>query len=245
VNASSVYSIRNQAQNEALPGLLASVLAKMNASPHDDVNEIDLNRPYIVLDEKSWSWERIKWRSGLQLNRSRFPTASRLILLQDLGFGKDGRVWKACSASGLCCVLKFSHRLDANAAPDGRTPLQRLEKERAHYSQTGEEARVIVLGGNPALLLSFFVPLDFTVPEYRELARVALRNVIVHHMCVPTDRQRNHLMFSPSRQLAVIIDRADWRPLGQDESAEKELEEHLKALHLNVLDLPVDSASPA
>jgi len=51
-------------------------------------------------------------------------------------------------------------------------------------------------------------------------------------------------MFSTSRQVAVIIDRADWRPLGQDDSPERELEEHLKALHLNALDLRVDSTSP-
>jgi len=139
----------------------------------------------------------------------------------------------------------FSHRLDANAAQDGRTPLQRLEKERAFYTRTREDARVVVLGGNPALLLPFFVPLDSTVPGYREKAKAALREVIVKHKCVPTDRRRNHLMVSPARKVAVIIDRADWRPLGQDECPEKELEEHLKALRLDALDLPVDSTCPA
>jgi len=211
----------------------------MNVSPHDDVREIDSNRPYIVLDEKTWAWERINWRLGLKLNCCRLPTAPRLILLQDLGFGKDGRVWKACSASGLCCVLKFSHNLDARAQQDGRTPLQRLEIERSYYEQTGEEARVVFLGGNPALQLPYFTPLDLSVPETGQLAKTALRDVIFKHNCVPADRRRSHLMFSPARKVAVIIDRSDWRPLAQNECPEQELAEHLKALHLD----DVNSAS--
>jgi len=230
LNASPVYFIGDQAHNEALPGLLASVLAKMNASPHDDVKEIDVDRPYIALDEKIWTWQRIAWPSGFKLNRRRLPTASRLILLQDLGFGKDGRVWKACSFSGLCCVVKFSHSIDSK---DSQTPLQRLQKECDNYALTGEKARVITLSGQPALLLPHFSQLDLSVPKYRQMAKTALQKVIQQHKLVPTDRQRKHLMLSSPDKVAVIIDRADWRPLAQDESPEEELRKHLSALQLN------------
>jgi len=239
VSASPIYRIRNRDENAALPGVLASVLAKMNASPHDDVKEIDSNRPYIVLDQNTWTWARIKWRSELRLSRHRLPTASSLILLQDLGFGKDGRVWKACSASGFCCVVKFSHRIDK--AVILQSPLDRLEIEMGYYKQTDEDARIIYLDGNPALQLLYFSPLDLTVRENAQMAKAALRDVIVKHRLVPTDRQRQHLMFSPTRKVVVVIDRADWRPLAADESPEAELEQHLLALELD--DLALSSPS--
>lgn len=205
----------------------------MNASPREDVKEIDSNRPYIVLDEHAWTWQRVSWPQGFKLNRRKLPTASRLILLQDLGFGKDGRVWKACSLNGLCCVLKFAHHIDAESSRnDRRTPLQRLEHECANYHKTVHSARVITLGGNPALQLPHYRDLNWDLPGDREMAISEMKSVILKHKMVPMDPHRRHIMHNSPKKAAVIIDRADWRPLREDESAEKELEAHLKALQL-------------
>jgi len=107
IYGSDVYSFNSP---QLIPTLI-SVILKMFHSPHDPVPLVDLKRSYISVTETSWFWIG-SLPKEFTLKFSKMPTAAAksLILLRDLRGGAHGRVWLACSTTGLVCVIKFPKR---------------------------------------------------------------------------------------------------------------------------------------
>jgi RIO-like serine/threonine protein kinase len=79
-------------------------------------------------------------------------TARDFILLEDLGYGADGRVWKAGTQQGEVCVLKFAH---ARPHETSKQRKARLQEECDNWKVVwGLEARVVPLVEDWALSLS-------------------------------------------------------------------------------------------
>ncbi|PRP75407.1 hypothetical protein PROFUN_15477 [Planoprotostelium fungivorum] len=96
------YSRIFEWNNKELPDLLLTTMAKMSQTRVDSNNLSEDKRKYIVLT-KEISCSNIKM--------SRLPSTytSKFVLLEDLGYGRDGRTWLGCSQTGSVCVVKFLH----------------------------------------------------------------------------------------------------------------------------------------
>lgn len=145
--------------------MLCSVLHKMAASPVADVPLVDCQRPYIVLDESEWTWTTLHLPKGVRadrfLNHACMPTrqAGSFLLLRDLYGGADGRVWMVCTTSGLVGVIKFGQpRESEDRAQRGK----RLEEEAQVWRDVWQQhdVRVVILAGEPALLMPYVQPID-------------------------------------------------------------------------------------
>lgn len=150
---------------------LLSIIQKMYCSPHDPVAEISNIRPYIILNNESWQWGKVAWKSN-KLNRHKLPSQSckKYILLKDLRGGADGRVWMACSSSGLVCVLKFG-RLDASVFDSKElmsgaisNATKNLEHECIMHAQQDSDiiARVTVLADRPVLVMRHYSAVNWS-----------------------------------------------------------------------------------
>jgi len=120
-----------------LPMLLISVMHKMNMSPINPVVEIDKHRSYIFMNREQWMWKKITWKKAV-LNRHKLPlpSASQFVLLKDLSGGLDGRVWMACTTSGLVCVFKFANIFPLDTPSHQQS---RLEHEIEFHKKMGVE----------------------------------------------------------------------------------------------------------
>ncbi len=82
----------------------------MYYSPSSEVKTVDPERPYILMDAKKWWWSKVDFKPKFKLQSGKLPTSKEIILLRDFRGGAHGRVWLACSKSGLACVIKFAAR---------------------------------------------------------------------------------------------------------------------------------------
>ena len=86
------------------------------------------------------------------------PRAKNVLLLEDLGVGRSGRVWLVCSASGLVGVLKFSvvtgmgERLEDLRKKHVESELERWKEI---YPDLGKMCRVQKFAGHWALLMPY------------------------------------------------------------------------------------------
>ena len=128
VNGSGVY----EWHDSGLPLVLASVLGKMERAPIYGLMPAHL-RPRIHIDATRWWWTGpCEIEEDSTTGTAECRRARKLVLLQDLGAGADGRVWKACTTGGKVCVLKFACR-ERNEAPKRRRA--RLGVERTHWRE--------------------------------------------------------------------------------------------------------------
>ena len=86
--------------------------------------------------------------------------AKRFILLRDLNGGADGRVWFACTLSGLVGVLKFGQLKDKD--DNLSKAKERLEGEAKLWRDVWnqKDVRVISLAGDHALLMPYVKAID-------------------------------------------------------------------------------------
>ncbi len=226
--------------------IIQSVLLKMYNSPYDMVAEISNDRPYIVLSPgniplpiyfspfsilnyllETWTWAKVQWKAKT-LNRRKLPTpsATQFILLRDLRGGADGRVWMACTPSGLTCVLKFARFGEwAQCSPSAITVAKkRLEHEQEMYIFSGITTRLVTLGQRPALLIPHFSPVDFHDPDSRELVTTAVRALAVEKRIFHGDMKNEHVLWvSPTKGKpgrVVTIDMAQARQINEGEDME-------------------------
>jgi hypothetical protein len=150
VHGSGVY----EWHDSGLPLVLASVLGKMERAPKYGLMPARL-RPRLHIDATRWWWTApCEIEEDSATDTAEWRRARELVLLQDLGAGADGRVWKACTTGGKVCVLKFACR-ERNEAPKRRRA--RLGVERTHWREVWGVHGVCVarLAGDYALLMPF------------------------------------------------------------------------------------------
>lgn len=136
----------------------------MKASPIDEVEELSPDRLYIILDAEKWFWGKVQWKKKV-LNRRKMPSASatKFVLLKDLRGGADGRVWMACTTSGLCCVLKFASYHNMHKVFDTVAQgLAQLKHEVRIHRLLGVDAQMITLGNRQAMMLPYYNQVEFT-----------------------------------------------------------------------------------
>jgi hypothetical protein len=221
--ASEVYAYHDP----QLSCIIQSVLLKMYNSPYDMVAEISNDRPYIVLTQETWTWAKVQWKAQT-LNRRKLPSSSatQFILLRDLRGGADGRVWMACTPSGLTCVLKFARFGEwAQRSPSAiEDATKRLKHEQEMYNSAGITTRLVTLGQRPALLIPHFSPVDFHDPDSRELVTTAVRALAVEKRIFHGDMKNEHVLWvSPTKGKpgrVVTIDMAQARQINEDEDVE-------------------------
>lgn len=155
--------------DEDLPRALCTVILKMYSSPRSQVSLVDKNRPYIVIDQDQWSWGTISVGNESDLKHSSLPTANKFTLLADLRDGADGRVWRACTDSGLGCCIKFPTGTQHQGIDEvsEESQLQQLRQEEANWHKAyGERsARVTTLSNRPALIMKYLRPLELNDGE--------------------------------------------------------------------------------
>eukprot|EP00026_Physarum_polycephalum_P010563 Phypoly_transcript_10729.p1 GENE.Phypoly_transcript_10729~~Phypoly_transcript_10729.p1 ORF type:complete len:278 (+),score=20.34 Phypoly_transcript_10729:172-1005(+) len=155
--------------NQQIMRLLVSVIRKMYCSPFEAVAEISLERSYITIIKDSWFWSTVNWRTRV-LNRHKFPYvgAKKFVLLRDLRGGADGRVWMACTTSGIACVLKFAklsftsfatEELRVRVVKEAKANLKHEEKI---YKILGVKVKRTTLCGRPVLVLPHFTKADLS-----------------------------------------------------------------------------------
>jgi hypothetical protein len=147
--------------------MLQSVIFKMYGSPINPVGELSASRPYIVLTEDSWNWRKIRWEvSNVNCNQVPRADSKEFILVRDLRGGADGRVWMACTKSGIACVLKFA-KLKGPYKKDYKEATKKLNDEvNAYLRQDPEmDVQVLTLCGRPVLLMQYFSQVDCTTEK--------------------------------------------------------------------------------
>lgn len=149
--------------DENLPRVLCTTIFKMYHAPRSEVRLIDKNRPYIIMDDTQWSWGKIVVEDESKLHLSALPSANKFTLLADLREGADGRVWRACTDSGLGCCIKFPMRTHSGKEEVAESEqLAQIQDEAAnwHKAYGDNSARVVTLSGRPALIMRYLRPLE-------------------------------------------------------------------------------------
>lgn len=149
--------------DENLARLLCTTLLKMYHAQRSEVRLVDKNRPYIIMDETQWSWGKIVVEDESSLYHSVLPSANKFTLLADLREGADGRVWRACTDSGLGCCIKFPMRTHSGKEEvTKREQLAQIQDEAAnwHKAYGPKSARVTTLCSQPALIMRYLRPLE-------------------------------------------------------------------------------------
>ncbi len=84
---------------------IASALQKMNSATWIKPTILK-GRPLLTFNPKGWSWEKCQVDS---VDHEKLPAhnCQNFMLVEDLGCGLDGHVWRACSKAGRGCVIKF------------------------------------------------------------------------------------------------------------------------------------------
>ncbi len=153
--------------DSGLVSVLGSILLKMCSSPHDKVELIDPNRPYIIMSKDQWRWAKMKFKPSFSLKYRNPPRrdTNTFILIADFRGGAHGRVWMVCSTSGRVGVIKFPQgREDVMKEPEIGVALaiKRLKEERDHWRNIwgfGKEGcRIVTLCGQRALLMPYVKP---------------------------------------------------------------------------------------
>jgi len=150
-----------------LPAVLASVVVKMRFAEIAPVSELSNIRPYIVLEQHTWYWKKVQWKSGAKLDRHNLPKSNckHLVLLRDLRGGTDGRVWMACTTTGRVCVIKFARFLQTESTSDQATlemARKRLQHEVDSYRRQKVPARLARFGDRDCLLMPHWNDIDFS-----------------------------------------------------------------------------------
>eukprot|EP00698_Gefionella_okellyi_P001697 TRINITY_DN11576_c0_g1_i1.p1 TRINITY_DN11576_c0_g1~~TRINITY_DN11576_c0_g1_i1.p1 ORF type:complete len:517 (-),score=81.98 TRINITY_DN11576_c0_g1_i1:16-1566(-) len=132
---------------------LATALLKMTACKMKRaVKELDNKRTYLFMDENKWYFTTVAWQiSKLQLTVPP-PDCKNLIMIRDLRFGTDGRVWKAATEAGRTCVLKFGSHENPSA----------LVEECDFHRKLAQPAKMAKFAGSACLML----PVYFPVPDH-------------------------------------------------------------------------------
>lgn len=167
--------------DENLPRVLCTVILKMYHAPRSEVRLIDKNRPYIIMDETQWSWGKIVVEDESNLYHSVLPSANKFTLLADLREGADGRVWRACTDSGLGCCIKFPMRTQSGKEEvTEREQLAQMQDEAAnwHKAYGVNSARVVTLSGRPALIMRYLRPLELRDGNLTGENQVAVKTAI-------------------------------------------------------------------
>ena len=152
----TMKSTRVWSVDENVFNLVGSALWKMNETSMD-VSRIGEGQMVIQVTEETFFWcKRPKAAAIDKLQWARVPRAKNVLLLEDLGVGRSGRVWLVCSASGLVGVLKFSvvtgmgERLEDLRKKHVETE---LEGWKEIYPDLGKMCRVQKFAGHWALLM--------------------------------------------------------------------------------------------
>jgi hypothetical protein len=137
--------------------MLCSVVLKMHSSSCDEVKLIDSNRPYISINQEQWCWVKIKFNDNFTVRRQALPRSKTLVILADLGGGVDGRVWRACSAAGLGCCIKFARRSNRQDSQEHDNTPDTLDTELANWIALHGEtsAKIIILAKRRALMMPY------------------------------------------------------------------------------------------
>ena len=148
--------------DENLPRLLCTTILKMYHAPRSEVSLIDKKRPYIIMDKSQWWWSKIGVEDESNLYHSVLPSANKFTLLVDLREGADGRVWRACTDSGLGCCIKFPMRTKQGELVSEVDQLKQIQEEATNWRKAygDKSARVTTLCGRPALIMRYLRPLE-------------------------------------------------------------------------------------
>ena len=145
--------------DENVFNLVGSALWKMNETSMDDTR-IGNAQMVIQVTEDSFFWcKRPEAAASDKLQWKRVPTSKKLLLLEDLGVGRSGRVWLVCSPSGRVGVLKFSVVVPGEGSNLTVVEFRKehVQKElgrwRKFYPKLGEMCRVQKFAGHWALLM--------------------------------------------------------------------------------------------
>lgn len=164
-----------------LARVICTTILKMFNAPRSPVRLIDPNRPYIILDKDQWSWGKISVEDESKLYHSVLPSANKFTLLADLREGADGRVWRACTDSGLGCCIKFPIRSISSRDESAEVEqLAQIQSEAANWQRVygPNSARVTTLSGRPALIMRYLRPLELQDGELLQEDLAAVKTAI-------------------------------------------------------------------
>ncbi len=188
----------------ALPSILASVIHKMHHSPCYGFLPQE-RRPRIHMNAKAWYWTG---SCDIDYNEMEMPprNARDFILLEDFGYGADGRVWKACTQQGEVRVLKFAHARPRETIKQRKA---RLQQECDHWTVVwGMEARVVPLVEDWALLMPYVRPLlarELTRPVHTAIEAMAAKgycheDLVWRHVgCIGKGKKQRVVFFDLGR----------------------------------------------
>jgi len=215
---------------------LTSVLQKMNSVPIFPVEDISSSRYYIVIDKEKWVWKKIQWKKKV-LNYHKMPTAETLILIRDLRGGADGRVWQACSTSGLVCTLKFAHFLEH--IPDKhpiyvlREAKERLAHEVEMHKKQGVAAELITLCSRPVMKMPYFRPIDLEhlSGEEKQKVKDSVTELATRCKVYHGDISDRHILRETPTKQYKFIDMTRARVIEDSEDANKLASEMVSKLN--------------
>ena len=129
--------------------LVGSALWKMNDAEFC-ADRIEAAQMVIQVTEDTLYWcRRPDAAKNENLQWTKVPNASRLLLVEDLGVGSSGRVWLVCSSSGLVGVLKFCIlEFEQNSHLE-----KELERWRLLYPELGKLCSLRQIACHEALLM--------------------------------------------------------------------------------------------
>jgi hypothetical protein len=155
LHGSRVY----ESNDKQLPMVLAGVIRKMHHSPRAHVDLLDPKVDRICMNSDHWYWGRLSGVEDIDDTRMPRRDAADFVMLQDFRGGADGRVWRACTLSGIGCIIKFAHKKDENDTPADQR--KRLEREALvwHGAWQEKNTRVCRVGGDWALIMPYARPI--------------------------------------------------------------------------------------
>ncbi|PRP73993.1 hypothetical protein PROFUN_16346 [Planoprotostelium fungivorum] len=224
-----------------LPNLLMTTILKMYKSPYDATLLDPEKRMFLVLNKEHYYWTSSPFRSKKRLSDVTYGAIPQkdtetLILLEDLRYGLEGRVWAACSLGGVGCVIKFIRR-----TKDGEIVLQEKIQEEADMWWKANEmrARVVQLGGRSAVMMPRVKRYqNWKAAETPALVRELVKDVVTKKRKTHTDAKQNNVglvspfQISKSQKTPVLrfIDAGSFKDLADDADLKAEEDRLYNAL---------------
>jgi hypothetical protein len=165
-----------------LAHVLCSTVWKMYCSRVAPVVLGDPKRILYCMTESHTVWIKSPFScSSFKLKYHNLPTpvdTQKFILLKDLGFGAEGRVWMVCSTSGMVGALKFRHAAINNETLE--ESLQKLREEVDNWQQLYGKGWMVQAGGVMGLLMPYARPISVPSTSYSKAdAEAAIKKAVV------------------------------------------------------------------
>ena len=173
--------VSNKDSPEKVLSLLATTICKMYTVVQPLYTAlISKNRELFLHTPETYFWVHSPWKDSDHLIYDKMPhrNSKHFYFLKEIGQGRHGRVWLACSSSRNVCAIKFYHTQKITTPVDA-------EREVNVWKRLGfNGSRVVTLASRCAVVMPYMLPCESMIVEgFEEMAKAAIERLSSLGLC--------------------------------------------------------------